>query len=248
MTSNLIDTTAAIAQLIDNITNLPISPPSLFIDLEGINLSRNGSLSLIQLLANPQNHTYLIDVHVLGNAVFTTPGIRNGMTTLKNIFESAHTPKIFFDVRNDSDTLFAHFGIALQGVQDVQLMENASRPGRLYGKRLLAGLASCIEKDAPIGLQEKQAFKAGKEAGARLFDPRKGGAYEVFNKRPLDEVVKAYCVQDVRFLPMLREVYWNRLTVQWKGKVEVETEIRVTNSQGVGYQPHGREKALGPWK
>jgi len=40
---------------------------------------------------------------------------------LKDILESATTPKVFFDIRNDSGALFAHFGIALQGVQDVQL-------------------------------------------------------------------------------------------------------------------------------
>jgi len=39
--------------------------------------------------------------------------------TLKDIFDSATTPKIFFDVCNDWGALFAHFSIALQSIQDI---------------------------------------------------------------------------------------------------------------------------------
>jgi hypothetical protein len=51
----------------------------------------------------------------------------------------------------------------------------------------------------------------------------------------------------VVLLPMLRELYLRRLSAQWKARVVEETEKRVRESQSAGYNPHGREKALGPW-
>ena len=126
-------------------------------------------------------------------------------------------------------------------------MENASRSGPRASRRFLNGLFKCILNDAPISAQQKQSWRAVKDRGAELFAPDKGGDYRVFNARPLKEEILAYCVQDVRFLPLLRETYWGRLSVGWKGKVEDETKARVRDSQSVGYQPHGQQKALGPW-
>lgn len=47
--------------------------------------------------------------------------------TPKDILENENIPKVFFDVRDDFDALFAHFGVALKVVEDIQLMESASR-------------------------------------------------------------------------------------------------------------------------
>ena len=93
--------------------------------------------------------------------------IGKGEKTLQSILESAVVPKVFFDVRNDFEPLYAHFGIALQCVQDVQLMEVASRLGP---KKFVSGLPKCIERDAPITLQEKQTWKAVKDTGAIVAD------------------------------------------------------------------------------
>ena len=97
--------------------DLSADPPSLYIDLEGVHLSRQGAISILQILISPQRRTYLIDVHALGSKVFSTAGA-NGQT-LKTIFESETIPKVFFDVRNDSDALYSHFGICLAGIQDI---------------------------------------------------------------------------------------------------------------------------------
>ena len=245
VTSSLVDSAASVATFLDSLVNLPTDPPSLYLDLEGEKLSRHGSISLIEILVHPQSRVYLIDVYSLQGAAFTTAG-RDGKT-LKDILESATVPKVFFDVRNDSDALFAHFGIALQGVQDVQLMENASRYGPASRKRLLSGLAKCIELDAPISYQEKQVWAATKKAGLELFDPVHGGSYQVFNARPLTDAITRYCIQDVTFLPQLRSRYWDRLDLAWKNKVGTETRARVLSSQSPTYQPHGAHKALGPW-
>lgn len=244
MSVTFVDSSIAVTAMIDSIVDLPNSPPSLYFDLEGIDLSRKGSISIFQLLAHPQNHVYLIDVHVLGGSAFTTPGTKGN--TFQTILESGTIAKACFDVRNDSDALHFHYGITLRGIQDIQLMENASR--RLgYPNKYIAGLIKCIEFDLPMTTQAKNACKAIKEKGLKLFAPEKGGSYEAFNTRPLHEDIKAYCVQDVKFLPLLWKKYWDKLDVNWKAKVDTETLARVQLSQSAGYEPHGSHKALGPW-
>ena len=240
----MVSTTEAIADMLITLIALPKSPPSLFLDLEGDNLSRFGSISIIQIFAEPNNHVYLVDIHTLGAAAFTTPATAGG-TTLKTLLEDISIPKVFFDVRNDSDALFFHYQIELRGVEDVQLMENATRPPG--HKRLLNGLKKCIEWDAPISDEEKKVWRVIKDKGETLYHPKNGGSYAMFNARPLAPDITAYCVNDVKLLPQLRSWYWNRLGVQWMEKVRIKTTARVRDSQSPAYQPQGKHKALGPW-
>src|SRR5689334_19054318 len=125
ITRSSIDSREAVASFIDAISDLPTEVPSLYIDLEGINLCRQGSISLLVIFVQPKNHVYFVDIHKLHDEAFTTTSADG--TTLKTILESPKIPKVFFDVRNDSDALHHHFGIRLQGIEDVQLMENAAR-------------------------------------------------------------------------------------------------------------------------
>lgn len=109
-----------------------------------------------------------------------------------------------------------------------------------------------------MSLGEKKRWEEVKERGWELWKPEKGlgaeggGKYEVFEERPLREEVWDYCVQDVEILPILWKVYEGRLGALgneevWRKRIEVETLRRVEESQGVGYEPNGRHKALGPW-
>jgi hypothetical protein len=95
------DTCTAVADLIDTQADLPTSPPSLYVDVEGVHLSRHGSISILQFFVSPDNRTYLIDIHTLGDKAFSTA--RATSQTLKGILESDSIPKVF-DVRCDSDT------------------------------------------------------------------------------------------------------------------------------------------------
>ena len=70
---------------------------------------------------------------------------------------------VFFDVRNDSDALFAHFGVALQGAEDVQLMESATRT-TTGSKKYLNSLAKCIEQGVLYG-NDLTSWKLAKEKG-----------------------------------------------------------------------------------
>ncbi|KAH7025240.1 uncharacterized protein B0I36DRAFT_424735 [Microdochium trichocladiopsis] len=124
---------------------------------------------------NPTLRVYVIDVYSLGLQTFNTTGTKG--RTLKDVLEDEKIPKILFDVRNDSDALFAHFGVALQGVQDLQLMESATRT-TTSSRKYLHSLARCIEQHA-LHSEELTSWKRAKEKGRRLFRSEYGGSYEI---------------------------------------------------------------------
>lgn len=236
--------------MVNSLTGLPTNPPSLFVDLEGINLSRQGSISIIQIYVSSKDCTYLIDVHTLGAKAFSTAGSSKSSSaggskyTLKEILESDAIPKVFFDVRNDSDALFSHYDIHLGGVQDIQVMEFATRVIR---SRYVNGLAKCIEKDLVMSMTEKWNSRTVKEKGLKLFTPERGGSYEVLNERPLPEDLALYCVHDVKYLPKLWSRYNVKLSANAWTKVRQATIKRIAESQSPTYNGHGKHKAIGPW-
>ncbi|KAF1973091.1 hypothetical protein BU23DRAFT_465984, partial [Bimuria novae-zelandiae CBS 107.79] len=224
--------------------------PTMYIDIEGLNLCREGSISILTLLIDtgtPTRRVCLVDVHALGAQAFNTAGAKK--KTLKDILQDVNIPKVFFfDVRNDSDALFAHFGVALEGVEDIQLMESATRK-TTASRKTLNGLARCIG-DSEFLLSSGQgltSWKLVKEKGGRLFKAEHGGSYEVFNKRPIPKDIMDYCVADVQYLPELREKFWPGQASRWQDLIREEPKKRVAASQQPNYQPHGRNKALSPW-
>ncbi|KAI0155257.1 ribonuclease H-like domain-containing protein [Xylariaceae sp. FL1272] len=239
----LVSTTQGIAKLIDLICNLPTSPPSLHLDLEGVNLSRHGTVSILQIYDRTQNVTYLVDIYTLGNKAFTTKG-NHSHETLKSILESPSIPKVFFDVRRDSDALYAHFNVDLKGIHDLQLMELATTTRRCSYVR---GLAACIDCDLDLSQNEKLEFLDNKNKGKALFAPEKGGSFEVFNERPLSNDIYSYCVSDVHYMARLWDTYTNRgLSPEWKEKLERETKARVEESQSPYFCGSGKHMSRCP--
>jgi exonuclease 3'-5' domain-containing protein 1 len=247
--TEIINTPKQIGDLVDWLILRHARPelysPTMYIDLEGVNLCREGSLSILALLIDTEISTirvYLVDVHSLESQAFNTTGIKQ--KTLKDILHDEKIPKVFFDVRNDSDALFAHFGVALQGVVDVQLMESATRT-TTGSRKYLNGLTKCIESYVP---QESglASWKQAKEKGERLFMAKHGGSYEIFNQRPIPDDIILYCVGDVQYLPTLWDRF-QRNTNRWRDLVSEETRKRVAASQQPEYQPRGRDRTLAPW-
>lgn len=135
---------------------------------------------------------------------------------------------MFFDVRNDSDALYSLFQVKLAGVQDLQLMELATRT---FSRRYVNGLARCIEKSAVMSPRETFDWKHAKDKGLNLFDPAQGGRYEIFNIRPLPEDMIQYCLQDVHILPKLWQNYNQKLTPRWRQKIDKAVEDRLELSR-----------------
>lgn len=237
-----IDTTAAVASMIDEFPPENLWFPSLFLDVEGSNLSRSGTISLVTILVlHPIEVAYLVDVTKLGEKAFTTPSSRD--ETLQTVLESPKRIKVFYDIRHDSDALFGLFNVKLDGIHDLQLMELATR---YAPKAYVQGLAKCIERDSGLTWEEKSKWKAVKEKGNQLFQPEKGGSYAVFDNRPLSDEMASYCVQDVKWLPVLWLVYANKVTKPWWSKIEQETKMRVSRSQGAVYDGTGQHMAQAP--
>ncbi|KAK3615502.1 hypothetical protein LTR22_027413 [Elasticomyces elasticus] len=137
-----LDTSTALEKFLSDLGNSDGQPPRLYMDLEGNNLSRNGTLSLVTIMLEREKKVYLVAVTTLWRDAFTTAGADGH--TLKSVLESINIFKVFFDVRNDSDALFGHYEICIAGIKDLQLMELASRN---FSKRNINGLAKCTKRD-----------------------------------------------------------------------------------------------------
>ncbi|KAL8782734.1 MAG: hypothetical protein Q9213_005158 [Squamulea squamosa] len=216
--------------------NVPKSTPELYVDAEGISLSRSGELSILIIhVQTPSfSHTYLLHVHVLGRRTFTTR-TANGLYTLKSILEDNRIPKVLFDCRMDSDALFGQFGVLLGGVIDLQLMCVAAQGG---GPRYLPGLAKCLLLDLVIPREEQEWIAKVKEKGQRLWRPMFQGSMQRFNDNPLHDDIVNYCVVDAAYLPRLFETYnkplENRVSLMavddlWKSERSSDTENRAAD-------------------
>ncbi|KAI0967225.1 hypothetical protein F4678DRAFT_446992 [Xylaria arbuscula] len=117
---------------------------------------------------------------------------------------------------------------------------------RSYGRTFVCGLKRCIEKDMPMARTERFNWLKTKQEGLKLFDPERGGSYEVFNQRPLPEKIRIYCVQDVHYLPDLWNVYTLKLTIRWKTRVQKATGDRVAQSQAQDFDPRSPHMARAP--
>jgi exonuclease 3'-5' domain-containing protein 1 len=203
-------------------------------------------LSVISLYIPPIKKIYLIDIHRLGRTAFSTTN--NSATSLKTILESPTIPKVIFDIRNNSDALFSHFQISVDGIKDLQLMELATRK---RSKDFVAGLAKCIKKDSPVSTAAKAEWQRTKEGASRLYDPKKGGRYEIFNERPMRPEIVQYCARDVALLPGLYNVYNATLRLPgetfWHVQVREATKDRIKLSQSPGYDGQAKTKVCGPW-
>lgn len=194
--------------------------------------------------------TYIIDICALENLAFATTST-DGRYTLKSILEDATVPKVFFDVRMDSDALYGHYSIALAGVIDLQLMELASRAKAGWVDGRVKGLKWCLEVDANMKPEEKLRVQHVKDLGKRMFAPEVGGSYEVFKTRPLAQEMIDYCVVDVAYMPNLFRKYNLRLgdTVSlaaqghWATKIIEATNARVELAKG----PEFRGSPWSPW-
>ncbi|KAF3190752.1 hypothetical protein TWF788_008274 [Orbilia oligospora] len=202
-----VDTPEAVASLLSLVPKETTSIPSIYIDLEGANLGRHGSISLLQLFISIIPHIYILDIHTLGQSAFTTPSLINPLTTLKTVLEDSSIPIVCYDIRSDSDALYHLYSVYISNVVDLQLYEVATRTG-----------------------PQARKWEQTKQRGAQLFTPEKGGSFEVFNDRPLPKEILDYCVQNVQQLPWLWQYFSRKLEKmdeRWKALIETETQARI---------------------
>ncbi|KAF3157657.1 hypothetical protein TWF569_000222 [Orbilia oligospora] len=122
-----VDTPEAVASLLSLVPKETTSIPSIYIDLEGANLGRHGSISLLQLFISIIPHIYILDIHTLGQSAFTTPSLINPLTTLKTVLEDPSIPIVCYDIRSDSDALYHLYSVSIANVVDLQLYEEQTK-------------------------------------------------------------------------------------------------------------------------
>jgi hypothetical protein len=152
--------------------------------------------------------------------------------SLKDIFESPRVKKLLWDVRMDSDALYAQFGVKLAGVWDVQLMRvylnNFSRRPRLADSVRAEGILQGVE------LMTWARSKA-------YHYPR---GYEEWRERPVSQILKAYAIGDVTPMKKMLEKLRPQLGVQGMAEVERMTNLLIAET----WQPvYVSTRALSPW-
>ena len=221
--------------------------PTIFIDLEGVNLGREGELCLLAIHHTISKRSFVVDVHCLGASAFSIPA-SDGTTTLKTILESPIIAKGIFDVRNDSAALYHGFGIRLQCMHDIQLLEIVARPQiRAGSRRFRSGLDKVVRSHSNMIAAETADWTATKILGVRLFAPEKGGSYDVFKQRPLNPLLIPYSINDVVCLPQLFEKFIGNLSKHTKRDVESKTEQAILETMSSQYRGKGRDRTFSPW-
>jgi len=93
-TAVMVDTAATVKSLVDTLAHLQKSFGSIYMDLEGINLSRHGSIALVQILVPSCEQAFIVDIHILGMTAFDTTGSEG--KSLKDALESKAIKKYLF--------------------------------------------------------------------------------------------------------------------------------------------------------
>jgi hypothetical protein len=77
----------------------PAKYPSIFIDLEGVELGHIGEKTcLMTVYHNLTQHVFVVDIHLLQATAFTTPSAQG--TNRKDLLELSEISKDTFDTRN----------------------------------------------------------------------------------------------------------------------------------------------------
>lgn len=142
--------------------------------------------------------------------------------------------QVFWDVRSDSDALYAHYGIKLSNTYDLQILDLALRRTRKEGVKFVNSLSKVLQQ---YNLASS-SWTRTKDIGISLFDPKKGGSYQIFEKRPLDQRLVTYCANDVALMLKLEDVMRGG---SWKYDqyVSSESDARVAASQTKYYTRGG---------
>jgi exonuclease 3'-5' domain-containing protein 1 len=227
----MIDSIGALEKLLNELDHLLHRPAALFLDVQTINPEQDGSISVISLFVRPIKKVFLIDVLTLGEDVFTTTSLADN--TLKLLLESPAVPKILFDVGNASAALFNHYGIRLNGIKDLQIMQLATQYPRAQQAEA-ASLETCVEEDAQPPARALALWTQVQSTVSQLRDPTKGGSDAVFKERPLRQAILDYHLQNVLILPWLWVLYCDTLckpnNAFWRSMVFYTVRDRIRES------------------
>lgn len=180
-----------VASMVTQLANLPTDRPYIAFDLEANNLGPYSHLSLMQIRDYLNGVTYVVDLLVLQEGAWTSPGA-DGVMTLRSIFEDHQRKKLIYDCRQDSACLYAKAGIRLAGIMDCQYMHMLTMN---RAPMALPGLISTTSNKGDLGEEELREWKRVKNSER---------SHSTWERRPIPSQANAYAAGDVI---LLQEVY-----------------------------------------
>ncbi|KAI1042528.1 hypothetical protein LB505_010924 [Fusarium chuoi] len=246
----VVNTIQGVKSLADGIAVLNSSHeshlPPLYINIEPNSLGANGELNLLAIMMcyGPEyrRRLFLVDVNLLANQAFSTRGYYGA--SLRSILDSASYQKVFFDVGHDSHILYIQYGIKLQGVHDLQLMENACW-SQERKTRHLQSFDPLVQSLLVHGKNRKRwLIERFNGEWAYGYDAR--SPHTVFQKRPVVSYLQLYCCRNIRFMPELYEKIWYAVPMIMD-LVAQEAQRRVDESQEDGYNALASGRLRSPW-
>jgi len=181
------------------------------IDLEGTDLNRKGQLCLVQA-ACKSGPVYLFDILALTSEAFD-----NG---LRHLLEDTGPVKLVFDPRSDADVLLYRYKIRLANVIDIQVLYCWAT--RKCGQHL-PGMGKATGELSHIPRDQLNRLVDLKEEGKSLFAPDLGGTKDIWEQRPLPEILQQYAASDVDVLFLLFS--------EWSSQVDEEQLQEVSHQR-----------------
>eukprot|EP00240_Pyramimonas_obovata_P003895 CAMPEP_0118937576 /NCGR_PEP_ID=MMETSP1169-20130426/23168_1 /TAXON_ID=36882 /ORGANISM="Pyramimonas obovata, Strain CCMP722" /LENGTH=372 /DNA_ID=CAMNT_0006881249 /DNA_START=322 /DNA_END=1440 /DNA_ORIENTATION=+ len=192
-------------------------------DIEGVDLNRNGKVCVIQIAASKDGKVYLFDISTLGKGAMEEGG-------LKALLENAAVEKLLYDCRADSDALFHIYGVELENIADIQVLYTRWLSN---DDKFLHGLQKALSESGIISEADLAAVEKVKATGKQLFAPEKGGSYDVWEKRPLHESLVNYCVADVKYLFEMKAKWGSVVADDELKKISQERMDKTTKAEAV---------------
>ncbi|KAK6395241.1 hypothetical protein LTR65_000711 [Meristemomyces frigidus] len=204
-TTVIIEAVEQLQNMIDTIIRLPMpstSAPTVYVDCEGLDLGRNGTLGMVNIYIPQADIVYLINVSTLEHQAFSTTAGDQAYRSLKGILEDSSVSKGIFDCRGDSDALYCHYDISVAGVVDIQLLGAATRQaGQVSG---LKGLGTCIRQRLSLSKDDWDRLAELKQWGRWAMEKGVAKA-ESMVEQPVPKKIVEYCTADLVLLSALCE-------------------------------------------
>jgi hypothetical protein len=205
----LVDDISLLENAVENLSKYD----EIAFDCEGVDLSRNGALTLACFCGcggveeEEETVVYMIDVLKIGQAkIFpqTSTGIN-----LKTILESHSHLKIMFDSRSDSDALYHQFGVRLANVLDLQVFDQGCRIARGESPPARSGSWVPYVKGMKAILKNYLSYEIQRELDLGGDAPHSADQ-NVWGKRPLNEISLKYASDDVLIIKHMLKIMKDR--------------------------------------
>lgn len=220
-----------LSSLVKNLHGLPTNTPSIFLDAEWF---RGEKATFLHFFIPSQNTIYRIKIDGQRSVDLSTKNPAE--ISLSSILESEPIPKVVFDVRRISKALFDQHDLSLGGIQDLQLMELASRHAK-QSKKYVTGLAKCIETEIP----------ESNEVRKRWFESSNVDEYHAFNILGHTPRPSMYRVE---LFPPLWNTYNERLRQPknefWHAQSLEQAGSRIIASKKPRFKINDKKNTLGP--